>query len=178
MDPDGVFEIDGGDDLRVVALTAGDAGRLQPLYDACAEFTWMVEGEAPAPDAAGADLTALPPGRGIEDKYVFGLADPASRIVGMIESIRNYPEPGTWWVGLMMIEPAGRRRGLGSAFYRGFERWVLRRGYQRVALGVVRANAAGLAFWRQHGFDLTRIVEGQRFGSLTHDVLVLGKTLT
>jgi len=172
------FGLDGPHDLRVTPLTARDAERLQQLYDACADFTMLVEGEPPTAHAAADDLAALPPGSRPQDKHVFGAVEASGRVVGMIESIRDYPEPGTWWLGLLMIDPGRRRDGLGSAFYSGFEHWVQDQGYDRIALGVVDVNTGGLNFWRRQGFSVTRTVRDQTFGRLTHDVQVLTKTLT
>ncbi len=176
MGADSVFEL-ARDDLRVTRLGTDDAERLQRLYAACAEFTMLVDGEPPTSHAAADDLTALPPGCRPEDKYVFGLADASGRILGMIESIRGYPEPGTWWLGLLLIDPERRRDGLGSAFYSGFEGWVQDQGHDRISLGVVDANTGGLGFWRRQGFTLTRTVPAQTFGRLVHDVHVLTRML-
>jgi len=177
MASDAVFMLDGQPDLQVLRLTAADVARLQGLYEACAEFTILVEGEPPGPRAAADDMTALPPGSRPEDKHVFGLADAGGRLVAMLEAIRDYPEPGTWWIGLMLVDPSRRRGGLGAAFHAGFERWVGEQGCHRIALGVVSANTGGLSFWRRLGFDQERTVEAQSFGRLTHDVHVLTKSV-
>lgn len=168
----------GSDDLRVVRLTASDAERLQPLYEACADYTLLVEGAAPASTAALDDLIGLPPGKAIEDKYVFGLIDPSGRVVGMIESVRGFPDPGVWWLGLLLVDPQRRRGGLGPAFCSGFERWVADHGYQRIDLGVVGANASALSFWQRQGFHHLRTAPDQVFGRLTHDVLVMSKNIS
>ena len=178
MTSDAVFALDEHPELRVVRLTAPDAGRLQELYEACAEFTVLVEGKPPGPQAAADDLAALPPGAALEDKHVFGLMDDDERIVAMIEAIRGYPRPGAWWVGLMLVDPAHRRGGLGTSFYATFEHWVRTQDCREVALGVVAANTGGLGFWQSQGFTLDRTVEAQDFGRLTPDVLVLTKPVT
>lgn len=175
MAPDAVFTLDGHPDVQVARLTGTDAGRLQELYEACADFTILVDGEPPGPQAAADDLAALPPGSRPDDKHVFGLVDATGRVVAMLEAIRDYPEPGTWWVGLMLVDPRRRRDGLGTAFSAAFERWAADQGCRQVALGVVSANAGGLSFWRRLGFTLDRTVEAQSFGRLTHDVHVLTK---
>ena len=174
---DAGFTLGGQPDLRVSQLTAADAARLQGLYEACAEFTILVEGAPPGPHAAADDLAALPPGSRPEDKHVFGLVDTQGRIVAMLEAIRDFPEPNTWWIGLMLVDPGRRRGGLGAAFYAGFERWVDDQAGRRVALGVVLANSVALSFWRELGFTLERTVQAQSFGRLTHDVHVLAKSV-
>ena len=178
MPSDAVFTLDQRPDLRVMRLGATDTGRLQELYEACAEFCVLVEGEPPGPHAAADDLAALPPGAAPDDKHVVGLLNVDGRIVAMIEAIRGYPRPGAWWVGLMLVDPGWRRGGLGTAFYRAFERWVRTQDCDQLALGVVAANSGGLSFWQSQGFTLERTVEAQHFGRLTHDVHVLAKPVT
>jgi GNAT superfamily N-acetyltransferase len=170
------FDLDGPEDHRVVRLGLDEAEWLQGLYEACAEFSVLVDGEPPAPTAAADDLTALPPGSQAADKFVFGLVDAAGGLVGMIESIRAYPDDKAWWLGLLMIHPAHRRDGLGSVLYSGFERWVAAQGFTTVGLGVVSANLTGLAFWQRLGFAITRTVPEQQFGRLVHDLHVLEKS--
>jgi GNAT superfamily N-acetyltransferase len=137
----------------------------------------MVEGEPPGPHAAADDFASLPPGSRLEDKHVFGLVDSQGRIVAMLEAIRGYPEPRTWWIGLMMVDPGRRRGGVGAAFHAGFERWVAAQDDHQLSLGVVSANSGGLRFWGNQGYAQDRTVEAQSFGRLTHDVQVLTKSV-
>jgi len=177
MASDAVLTLDGHPELRVTRLTAADVGRLQELYEACADFTILVEGEPPGPHAAAEDLASLPPGSRPEDKHVFGLVDAQGRIVAMLEAIRGFPEPRTWWIGLMMVDPRRRRDGVGAALHAGFERWVVDQDDHRISLGVVSANSGGLRFWESQGYTQDRTVEAQSFGRLTHDVHVLTKSV-
>ncbi|MBD2124246.1 GNAT family N-acetyltransferase [Trichocoleus sp. FACHB-262] len=153
----------------VKRLTLDNAEILQKLYEQCLEFALLTDGIAPSPSAARDEFTALPEGKTIEDKYILGLFNSSNILVGMIEAIRHYPDDQTWWIGLMMLAPGQRGKGLGTEFYRAFERWVLAQGAFQVSLSVIEANEAGLQFWKHLGFSIVRKVPPQQFGIKTHE---------
>lgn len=95
----------------VEGLTLEDAKRLQFLYEACADYALLEQGELPASNAAELEFMALPPNRTAKDKFMFGLVNLEGRIVGLLEGNRSYPEEGCWWVGLLMVEPKVRGHG-------------------------------------------------------------------
>ena len=98
--------------------------------------------------------------------------------MGVIESVRHYPDPRMWWVGLMLLAPEYRSRGLGKDFYRGFEGWVVARGVFQISLAVFATNASGLGFWQNMGFTIGRKIESQPFGIKTHERYVLSRTIS
>lgn len=105
-------------------LEPEDAEVLQQLYEQCMEFAYLTDGQPASPTAARDEFLAVPEGKTTQDKYIFGLFDAHNVLLGMIESIRHYPDDETWWLGLMMLTPEQRGKGLGTEFYRAFERWV------------------------------------------------------
>ncbi|MBE9192642.1 GNAT family N-acetyltransferase [Gloeocapsopsis crepidinum LEGE 06123] len=157
----------------VKLLKTEDAVVLQTLYEQCTEFALLTDGQPPSPTAARDEFDAVPDGKTTEDKYIFGLFDPQNDLIGMIESIRHYPDDQTWWLGLMMLSPKQRGRGLGSEFYQAFENWVSAQAVKQVSLSVVEANELGLQFWKKLGFEVIRKTEPQQFGNKTHAVYVM-----
>lgn len=91
-------------------LKLEDAKILQSLYEQCTEFALLTDGKPPSPTAARDEFDALPDGKTTEDKYIFGLFDSRDELIGMIESLRHYPDNHTWWVGLMILSPQYRAR--------------------------------------------------------------------
>lgn len=73
----------------------------------------------------------------------------------------------------MMLAPGQRGQGVGTNFYRAFERWVLAQGASQISLSVIEANEAGLQFWQHLGFSTVRKVPPQQFGIKTHERYVL-----
>jgi RimJ/RimL family protein N-acetyltransferase len=162
----------------VKRLVPKDAEVLQQLYEQCTEFALLTDGQPPLPAAAREEFDAVPKGKTTQDKYIFGLFDPDDILVGMIESIRYYPDNETWWLGLMMLTPEQRGQGLGSEFYRAFERWVSSQGVPRISLSVVEANESGLQFWKKMGFEVIRKTPPRQFGIKTHELYVLSRAVT
>lgn len=143
----------------------------------CADFSLLVEGRPPSSIAAREELEGLPPGKELSDKFVFGLRGQDGRLLGVIESIRHYPDTRTWWLGLLLLAPDQRGKGMGATFYRAFERWVQAQGISRIALGVIEENHTGLEFWRAMGFRAVRKTEPRLFGDKSHAVHVMERTV-
>lgn len=156
-------------------LKLEDAAVLQNLYEQCMEFALLTDGQPPSLTAARDEFDALPDGKTTEDKYILGLFNPQNDLIGMIESIRHYPDNQTWWLGLMMLSPEQRGQGLGSAFYQAFENWVSAQGVKQVSLSVIEANKLGLQFWKSLGFEAIRKTEPRQFGNKVHAVYVMSR---
>lgn len=158
-------------------LKPEDAAVLQNLYEQCVEFALLTDGQPPSSTAAHDEFDAVPDGKTTEDKYILGLFDPQNNLIGMIESIRHYPDNQTWWLGLMMLNPERRGQGLGSEFYHAFEDWVSAQAVKQVSLSVVEANKLGLQFWKSLRFEVIRKTEPRQFGNKTHAVYVMRRAV-
>jgi RimJ/RimL family protein N-acetyltransferase len=101
----------------VKLLELKDAVVLQALYEQCVEFALLTDGQPPSSTAARDEFDAVPDGKTTEDKYILGLFDPKNELIGMIESMRHYPDNQTWWLGLVMLSPEQRGQGLGLEFH-------------------------------------------------------------
>ncbi|NJO43389.1 MAG: GNAT family N-acetyltransferase [Cyanobacteria bacterium RU_5_0] len=141
-------------------------------------FAILTDGQPPSPTAARDEFDAVPDGKTTQDKYIFGLFDSQNDLIGMIESIRHYPDNQTWWIGLMMLSPEQRGQGLGSEFYQAFEDWVSVQAVKQVSLSVVEANKPGLHFWKGLGFEIVRKTEPRQFGNKAHAVYVMRRVVT
>ena len=107
---------------------------------------------------------------------MFGLFR-GEELTGLLEAIRHYPDETTWWVGLLLLEPLSRGQGLGAAFYRAFERFVAEQSAEYMMLSVVEENASGFRFWQRLGFEEVRRTEPKPFGSKTHVLSVVKKSV-
>jgi GNAT superfamily N-acetyltransferase len=161
----------------VKLLKPENVGMLQNLYEQCTEFALLTDGQPPSSTAARDEFDAVPDGKTTEDKYILGLFDPKSELIGMIESLRHYPDNQTWWIGLMMLSPEQRGQGLGSEFYQAFEDWVSTQAVKQVSLSVVEVNKVGLQFWKSLGFEVIRKTEPRQFGNKTHAVYVMRRAV-
>lgn len=105
-------------DYTVTRLAPADAPQLQRLYERCSDYHIAHEGTPTRPTAGEEELSSLPPGRSADDKFSFGIHSAGGELVGYIELFRDYPAEGDWWIGLVMLDPAVRRRGLGGWIFR------------------------------------------------------------
>ena len=154
-------------------LQPADAELLQALYDQCADFTLLDEGEPVSATAAQDDLRAVPPGKSLEDKRVFGIFDPQGEAVGVLDALQDYPEAAVWWVGLLMLAPSERGKGLGREAVLAFSEYACLRGAQAIMLGVVEENQPALQFWQKIGFSPLRKTEPRPFGKKMQAVYIL-----
>jgi GNAT superfamily N-acetyltransferase len=154
----------------VKMLEPEDAPILQKLYEACFDIFILTEGVFPEPTAAKDEFEALPEGKTKNDKFIWGLFDKNDVLMGMIESIRSYPDDETWWLGLMMLNPNYRGKKLGISFYKAFEKWIVSQNFNTISLVVIATNIVGLSFWKKVGFDIIEKTEPKTFGKKMHEM--------
>jgi hypothetical protein len=90
---------------------------MQRLYEQCTEFALLTMGEPFSSTEAQDEFGVLPSGKTADDKYLLGLFDPHHELIGLMEAICGYPDDRTWWVGLLLLNPAQRCQGLATNFY-------------------------------------------------------------
>jgi len=171
------FQID-DPHFHVSQLGPEDCESLQKLFDRCADYALIVEGEAVSPTAARETFQAVPPGRSVNDKFMYGLLDRQGNILGLLEGMRHYPDEAIWWIGLLLLAPEVRAQGLGRKLVQSFCEYVHAQKGTSIMLGVVEENRSAYHFWQGQGFELVRQSEPRLFGRRTQVVYVMRKTVT
>jgi GNAT superfamily N-acetyltransferase len=149
---------------------------LQSVLAAAPRYFEAVTGLPPGDAEAQSTFTALPPGKGYDDKRVFGLCA-GDAMIGCADVIRGYPTPDKAVVGLLLLAEPWQGQGLGRAFERLVRETLA--DWPEIAtarVGVVESNAGALAFWRKLGYRDT----GERLKPappLAADVIVLERAL-
>lgn len=141
------------DGYSLSPILTEEADELQRLFERCDEYFELQEGAPAAPDAAAHDLADLPPGKLASDKYALGLRNPAGELVGYVDLVRDYPGEGVWWLGLLLLAPELRNRGLGARIFDALADRAAREGARSIRLGVLEQNEAAARFWRRRGFQ-------------------------
>jgi ribosomal protein S18 acetylase RimI-like enzyme len=156
-------------------LGVDDIPALQDLFGRCVDHFLLHDGQPPEPDSAAIEFGDVPPGRTQADKHLHGIFERRhpDRMIGLVESVSGYPDEATWFLGLLLIDPAWRRRGLGSAALTALEAMVVEAGYRTIRLAVIEPNREARRFWVRHGFRHEETRKQQPFGRLTHGVEVL-----
>lgn len=98
-----------------------------------------------------ADLLALPPRKGPEDKYYLGFYDGA-RLAAVLDLITGFPTPEIAFWGFFMVDRDLQGAGVGSALVTELCQALAGMGFQAVRLGWVRGNPQAEHFWKKNGF--------------------------
>jgi len=146
-----VFELTGCFGVR---LDESRSQELQAFYERCADYVELITGQPPGPDEAVELLSDLPRGKTHDDKFVIGLFDAPEHMIGVLDAIRDYPKPGEWYLGLLMLAPTWRGRRLGERVYQRLEEWVRACGGSAIHLIVQEQNPGALRFWQRMGFEI------------------------
>jgi ribosomal protein S18 acetylase RimI-like enzyme len=138
--------------LSARRLDQNDQVRLAALCRTCGDFFELVEGRPGSEETANGLLNVAPPNVTSEKKFVFGF-ERAVSLVGVVDLIDGFPEPGGWYVGILLLAPGERSHGLGRALWASLERWLLGRNADAVRLIVQEQNPGAMRFWRSLGFE-------------------------
>jgi ribosomal protein S18 acetylase RimI-like enzyme len=150
---------------RLDPWTAEDEPAVARLFAASADYFEIVLGRPPRSGDAQALYSDGPEeGRSPDGKMLFGIRVPDDEaLVGVLDVFAHYPEPGVWYIGLVLLEPTARTRGLGRAVVESFAHDARSQGATELQINVVEHNAAALSFWTRLGFKETRRWR-QRYG--------------
>jgi GNAT superfamily N-acetyltransferase len=136
--------------VKLRELTRADTAEVQAVYDRAEDYFVLVTG-APAPPEEAAGLwDGLPPDSDPAKLSVHAICEPET--VGVAAVLRDWPRRGTWLIGLLLLEPAARGRGLGARVVAQVEARARAAAGDRLRVAVIESNAPGLAFWRRLGF--------------------------
>jgi len=138
--------------LSARRLDQNDQARLAALCRTCSDFFELVAGRAGSEEIADELLSVAPPNVASEKKFVVGF-ERAGSLVGVVDLIDGFPEPGGWYVGILLLAPGERSQGLGHALWVSLERWLFGRRAAAVRLIVQEQNPGAMRFWRSLGFD-------------------------
>lgn len=134
-------------------LTPADAEAVLALA-AQNEIFYRYHPPLPTVQSITEDMTALPPGTTVQDKYFVGFFEDG-RLAAVMDLILHYPQPGTAFVGWLITDTAGQGRGRGSALMQECEVSLAAQGCRKMRLAVDKGNPQSAAFWRKNGYVFT-----------------------
>lgn len=161
--------------FEALRLNNADLIALTRLCLRCTDFFELVEGQ-PASHATVAEILAPAEGdhaRGV--KHVWGVKS-GDEVLAVAELLEGYPGDGDWYIGLLLIDPAHRRKGIGTAFSAAVLDWIIDQGGTTVRLVVQEQNPEAASFWMRQGFALERQAR-QTLGIRTNRVSVLVRSV-
>jgi GNAT superfamily N-acetyltransferase len=98
----------------------------------------------------------VPDGRSADDLRVIGMATGTGELVAVAQLLRDYPADGDWWIGLLLVAPSLRGRGVGSQLVEHVVQRVRAEGARSLHLAVSSRNPRAGKFWEGVGFVDTR----------------------
>jgi len=133
-------------------LAPPDLRALQALFERAADYFAIATGGPPASDEAPRAFVAGPPTKDVTAKRVVGAFTTHDTLIGVLDALTDWPDDGTWSIGMLLLDPAHRGSGLGGSLLEAFERWAAAEGASRLRTAVVGHHTAGLAFLERRGY--------------------------
>ena len=153
------------------------AHALGGLFDECGDYFATLAGSRPGPREVESAFTSLPEGKTYEDKFAFVLLNREDQLFGHLELIRDYPAQGDWWIGVLLLSPTARGRGLGAEIHDECVRWVKRHGANGLQLSILEENDRAISFWTRLGYNEVDRKGPERFGNKDHRLIVMRKAI-
>lgn len=144
--------------IAATRLGTGHEAAVTTFCRQCSEFFALVAGDSPAAETARIVLGSRPPNVEPAQKHVVGF-ERGGEIVAIVDLVEGFPGEAEWYVGLLLLAPAERTRGLGTAVWNAMEVWIRAAGGRRVRLIVQQQNPAAARFWHSVGFTANGEVE-------------------
>jgi RimJ/RimL family protein N-acetyltransferase len=88
----------------------------------------------------------------LEDSLTFGVYNKCELLIGMVDIFKNYPNNGTWMIGLLLLSPNERNKKLGKTIHEEIKKYALNQGADTFQIGVVEENIKGRKFWDSLGY--------------------------
>lgn len=121
-------------------------------------------------------FSKIPSNSSPDDKFVFGIYfenDP--EVVGAVDVVRNWPEKGIAFLGLLLLSEPNQGRSIGVVALRNIEWLATAWGCNRLHIAVDSAEPRRLAFWSRQGF---RELYRKQVGGFAGDAIAMEKVLS
>lgn len=166
-----------GPEPRILALDARrDAVAAADLFARAADYIRLETGRPPTPATTADFFNKAPPGCAPASSLKFGQAT-GGRLISLADLAFGFPDSDDAYIGLLLLDPAWRGRGLGAALVAELARQARARGARRLLAGVLEANPAGRRFWEREGFRAVLTIEHRRYGDRFHRVHRMARPL-
>ena len=142
----------------------------------CDDYVRLETGRPPDDDYLTEFFEDVPPGRRVEDVLKLGVFE-GSRIVGLLDIYRGYPQPDDWYIGLMLFVDTARNKGLGRRALDWIVEAARAERARRLLLCVLEHNPRARAFWQRHGFTVLRTVPPSGSAAKAHIRIEMQKPL-
>ncbi len=157
-------------------LKPPDIPAVQSLFMRTADYFEMATGASPTDDEAKRAFIAGPPTKSVDDKRIIGVFDSEDSLIGMLDSLVDFPADGEWTMGMLLIDPEHRGVGLGKLVLAEYESWAARCGAHKFHTAVVSHHDPGIRFLERSGYGRQRELENDDVGVRGTTVVFFAKT--
>ncbi|MDQ1049649.1 GNAT family N-acetyltransferase [Streptomyces sp. V4I2] len=147
------FRDAGPDPLTVRPMRPEDESDVARVLGDCDDYLVAATGSPALPADVQSLYYALPDGADFEQKHLLVVCDRAT-VVGVVDAVAGHPDSGTCAVGMFLLTPGTRRKGVGTRAAQRLLQEAAARGMRRVTATCPQGWAPGLAFLRSLGFEL------------------------
>lgn len=140
------------DEYQTRLLRPPDLGDLQALFERARDYFETATGTPPTADEAERAFVGGPPTRSVNDKRTIGVFDRGGTLVGVLDAIPGFPHPSASTMGLLLIDPSCRGRGVGSMVLAAYEEWLTQQGITEFRTAVVAHHRPGVRFLERAGY--------------------------
>ena len=147
-----MVNLDLKDDYKIKSLTIDKLKSIEILNLKCSDYYILHDGVLPSKKEALEIFKSLPPGKNYEDKFVLGIYKYVNELIGIIDIVKNFPVNGEWMLGLLLIEPEERGKGLGKLIHEALVQLAITLGAKSFRIGVIEDNHKGKKFWSEMGY--------------------------
>jgi GNAT superfamily N-acetyltransferase len=146
----------GGDGVITIReqLEPDDEPAVLELFTACSDWFEAATGLPSGPGDVQGLFYALPDGATWDDKRLFVILA-EDRLIGLVDVVLRYPDVRSCALGLFLVHPDDRRRGVGTAVARELLGQARTLGFDRVTEPVAAGLEPGDAFARSLGFTIS-----------------------
>lgn len=161
------------EDYSVKTLKKSDIYDIQNLCEKCSDYFILEQGSEPDNNTGRETLEMLPSKKGYDDKFALGVYDTQNQLIGLIDIIKDYPIENEWMLGLLLINPENRNKGLGKLLHNGLVDWVGSQKGEKIIIGVLDNNQKAFKFWSNIGYKLIKKTKLQREGKADTKISVM-----
>ena len=158
-------------------LAPPDLHALQALFERGSDYFERVTGKPPAADEAPRAFVAGPPTKSVNDKRTVGLFSADHALVGVLDAITDWPDDGTWTIGMLLLDPAHRNAGIGSALFAAWSDWAASEGARGLRTALTSDDSRGSAYAARLGFTEENRVEDYDAGGRRPTIVFYRKGL-
>lgn len=135
---------------------SADLPLVEEFYTRAADYWLLADRRAPDRQKAQEFFTDCPPNCDPAASHRLGLFVDGA-LMGLAELSFGWPAAGDAYLGLQILAPEARGRGLGRVLLAEVEALARTAGSPWLYLAVLEANPKGRAFWEREGFEATGV---------------------